>query len=220
MRWPTSESNPLVSQNSCDTTNPSPQLLPRYSLQLVVKYQLNRDTHTLSKESLDTPTYNLTSNLFFAAVSRGSQNPWMPETKTGIKYFKHVTKHFLTPYDKTHGILTSKEILDKLFHWNCEWLTRPNYVISELADTLYSNLATLAEYTDKVFTRYAIDTLLNKARPIRTVLQRFNKKDSATAEEPDKRDLATLMKFIEDDKNAKNPIEALICSIGSYACTP
>lgn len=166
------------------------------------------------------PTYNLTSNLFFAAVSRGSQNPWMPETKTGIKYFTHVTKHFLTPYDKTHGILTSKEILDKLFHWNCEWLTRPNYVISELADTLYSNLATLAEYRDKVFTRYAIDTLLNKARPIRTVLQRFNKKDSATAEEPDKRDLATLMKFIEDDKNAKNPIEALICSIRSYACTP
>ena len=109
----------------------------------------------------------------------------MPETKTGIKYFKHVTKHFLTPYDKTHGISTSKEILDKLFHWNCEWLTRSNYVISELADTLYSNLATLAEYTDKVFTRYAIDTLLNK-----------------------------------DDKNAKNPIEALICSIGSYACTP
>ena len=173
-------------------------MLPRYTLRLV-KYQLNRDTHTLSKESRDTPTYNLTSNLFFAAMSRRSQNPWTPETKTGIKYFKHVTKHFLTPYDKTHGILTSKEILDKLFHWNCEWLTRPNYALSELTDTLYSNLATLAEYRDEVFTRYAVDTLLNKARPIRTVLQRFNKKDSATAEEPDKRDLPTLMKFIEDD---------------------
>lgn len=72
-------------------------------------------------------------------------------------------------------------------------------MISELANTLYSNLATLAEYRDKVFTRDAVDTLLDKARPIRTVLQRFKKKDSATAEEPDKRDLATLMKFIEDD---------------------
>ena len=71
--------------------------------------------------------------------------------------------------------------------------------ISELADTLYANLATLAEYKDKVFTRHAVDPLLNKARPIRTVLQRFNKKDSATAEEPDERDLADLMKFIEDD---------------------
>jgi len=132
-------------------------------------------------------------------MSRRSRNPWTPETKTGVNYFKHATKHFLTPYGKTNGVLTSREILDKLFHWNCEWLTRPNYAISELADTLYSNLATLAEYRDKVFTRHAVHTLLNKARPIRTVLQWFNKKDSATAEEPDERDLASLMKFVEDD---------------------
>lgn len=132
-------------------------------------------------------------------MSRRNQNPWTPEVKTSVNYFKHLTKHFLTPYGKTHGVLTSREILDKLFFWNCEWLTRPNYAISELADTLYSNLATLAEYRDKVFTRHTVDPLLNKARPIRTVLQRFNKKDSARAEEPDERDPATLMKFIEDD---------------------
>lgn len=132
-------------------------------------------------------------------MSRRNQNPWTPEAKTGVNYFKHSTKHFLTPYGKTHGILTSRKIVDKLFNWNCEWLTRPNYTISELADTLYSNLATLAEYRDKVFTRQPVDTLLNKARPIRTVLQRFNKKDSSTAEEPDAHNLATLMKFIEDD---------------------
>ena len=36
-------------------------------------------------------------------------------------------------------------------------------------------------------------------RPIKDILQRFNKKDSSTAEEPDKRDSANLMKFIEDD---------------------
>ena len=113
--------------------------------------------------------------------------------------FQTPNQTFLTPYGKTHGLLTSREILDKLFHWNCEWLTRPNYAISELADTLYANLATLAKYKGKVFTRHAVDPLLNKARPIRTVLQRFNKKDSATAEEPDERDLADLMKFIEDD---------------------
>ena len=132
-------------------------------------------------------------------MSRRNQNPWTPETKTSINYFKHQTKHFLTPYGKTHGLLTSREILDKLFHWNLEWLTRPNYAVSKLADTLYVNLATLTEYKDKVFTRHAVDPLLNKARPIRTVLQRFNKKDSATAEEPDERDLADLMKFTEDD---------------------
>lgn len=132
-------------------------------------------------------------------MARRTQNPWSPESKTGVNYFKHQTKHFLTPYGKTHGLLTSREILDKLYHWNCEWLTRPNYAISELADTIYANLATLADYKDKVFTKHAIDPLLNKARPIRSVLQRFNKKDSATSEEPDERDLRDLMKFVEDD---------------------
>ena len=132
-------------------------------------------------------------------MSRRTQNPWTPETKTGVNYFKHQTKHFLTPYGKAHGLLTSREILDKLYHWNCEWLTRPNYAISELADTIYANLATLADYKDKVFTKHAVDPLLNKARPIRSVLQRFNKKDSSTSEEPDERDLRDLMKFVEDD---------------------
>lgn len=132
-------------------------------------------------------------------MSRRTQNPWTPETKTGVNYFKHQTKHFLTPYGKAHGLLTSREILDKLYHWNCEWLTRPNYAISELADTIYANLATLADYKDKVFTKHAVDPLLNKARPIRSVLQWFNKKDSSTSEEPDERDLRDLMKFVEDD---------------------
>lgn len=128
-------------------------------------------------------------------MSRRNQNPWTPEAKTGVNYFKHTTKHFLTPNGKAHGILTDREILDKLFHWN-EWLTRPNYAISELADTLSSNVATLAEYRDKVFCRQVTDVIIDKLRPIKQVLQRFNKKDSSTAEDPDERDLASLVKFI------------------------
>ena len=41
--------------------------------------------------------------------------------------------------------------------------------------------------------------LIQKIHPIKEVLQQFNKKDSSTTEEPDERDLASLMKFIEDD---------------------
>ena len=140
---------------------------------------------------------------------------WTQESKTGVNYFKHQTKHFLTPYGKTHGLLTSREILDKLFHWNCEWLTRPNYAISKLADTLYANLATLADYKDKVFMKHAVDRLLNKARPIRAVLQRFNKTDSATSKEPDERDLCDLMKFIEED-TLKGLCKHLFAASGGY----
>lgn len=170
-------------------------LLPRTRCQIAAE---KRYTYPV-KHHCSPPNAQSTSNHSFAAMSRRRQNLWTPESKTGIIYFKHATKHFLTLYGKTHGILTSREILDKLFHWNCEWLTRPNYAISELADTLYCNLETLKEYRDKVLTRHVVDTLIKKARPIRNVIQRFNKKDSAIAKEPDKRDLVTLMKFIEDD---------------------
>ena len=59
-------------------------------------------------------------------------------------------------------------------------------------------MATLVEYRDKVFAHQPVDVLINKARPIRQVLQRFNKKDSTSSEEPDECDLASLMKFVED----------------------
>lgn len=75
-------------------------------------------------------------------------------------------------------------------------MTRPNYATSELADTLSSNVATLAEYRDKVFCQQVTDVIIDKLRPIKQVLQRFNKKDSSTAEDPDERDLASLVKFI------------------------
>ena len=39
--------------------------------------------------------------------------------------------------------MTNREIVNKLFSWNCEWLTRPNYTLSELTDTLYANIATV-----------------------------------------------------------------------------
>ena len=113
--------------------------------------------------------------------------------------------------------MTGREILVKLYHLTCEWLTRPNYAISELADTLYTNLATLGKYRDKVFTRHAVDALISKARLICQVLQRFNKKDSATAEEPDEHDLSALMKFVEDDTLQTPSKHLFAASEGMYS---
>ena len=148
-------------------------------------------------------------------MSRRQQNPWTPETKTGVNYFKHQTKHFLTPYGKTHGLLTSRETLDKMYHWNCEWLTRPNYAISELADTLYANLATLSDYKDKVFTKRAVDPLLEKARPIRTVLQRFNKKRLSNCRGARRERLGRPNKVC-GRRYPCSAIKTFVCSVGSY----
>lgn len=103
--------------------------------------------------------------------------------------------------------MTNREIVNKLFSWNCEWLTRPNYTLSELADTLYANIATVSHYKDEVFTKNVVDLLVNKVRPVKVVLQRFNRKDSSVPEEPDEHDLAALMNFVKDSTLQSLPKE-------------
>ena len=103
--------------------------------------------------------------------------------------------------------MTNREIVNKLFSWNCEWLTRPNYTLSELADTLYANIATVSHYEDEVFTKNVVDLLVNKVRPVKVVLQRFNRKDSSVPEEPDEHDLTALMNFVNDSTLQSLPKE-------------
>lgn len=120
-------------------------------------------------------------------------------------------------------MLTNREIVNKLFSWNCEWLTRPNYTLSELADTpYYVNIATVSHYKDEVFTKNVVDLLVNKVQPVKVVLQRFNK-DSSVPEEPDEHDLAALMNFVKDSTLQSLPKEmyaaadyARLCSIAVY----
>ena len=101
--------------------------------------------------------------LFVCIYVKTQSEPLDAREQNRRQLFQAPNETFPNTVWETHGLLTSREILDKLFHWNCEWLTRPNYAISELADTLYANLATLADYKDKVFTKHAVDPLLNKA---------------------------------------------------------
>lgn len=103
--------------------------------------------------------------------------------------------------------MTNSEIVNKLFSWNCEWLTWPNYTLSELADTLYANIATVSHYKDEVFTKNVVDLLVNKVRPVKVVLQRFNRKDSSVPEEPDEHDLTALMNFVNDSTLQSLPKE-------------
>lgn len=104
-------------------------------------------------------------------------------------------------------MLTNREIVNELFSWNCEWLTRPNYTLSELADTLYANIATVSHYKDEVFTKNVVDLLVNKVQPVKVVLQRFNRKDSSVPKEPDEHDLAALMNFVNDSTLQSLPKE-------------
>ena len=126
-------------------------------------------------------------------------NVFDPAQKAGVNYFKHVSKALMVPYGKAYGVLTDREVLEKCSLWTCEWLTRPATAVSELGNSLYDNLSTLKAYEGKVFERSAVTFHATKLVPLKHSLQRFNKKDTNVAEEPDDNDLKALMKTMSKE---------------------
>ena len=121
--------------------------------------------------------------------SQRGANIFDPAQKAGVNYFKHVSKALMVPYGKAYSVLSDREVLDKCTLWTCEWLTRPATAVSEMANSSYDNLSTVKAYEGKVFDKSALTFLQTKLVPLKHTLQRFYKKDTTVAEEPDEDDL-------------------------------
>ena len=123
-------------------------------------------------------------------MSFANRSVYDPAQKTGVNYFKHMSKVLMVPYGKAYGIMTDREILEKCNLWSSELAA-----VSELANSLYDNLSTVNAYEGKIYEKSAVTYLANKLVP----LQRFNKKDRTVAQEPDEDDLKALMKTMSDN---------------------
>lgn len=79
-----------------------------------------------------------------------------------MNYFKHVSKALVVPYGKAYGVLTDREILEKCTLWTSEWLTRLATAVSEMANSLFDNLATVKAYEGKIFEKSVVTFLATK----------------------------------------------------------
>lgn len=142
-------------------------------------------------------------------------NQWDPDAPEGVNYFKQFAKAFMPPYGKAMGVLPNHEILNKLYAYTGEWLTRPAYGISEMADTIYANLSTILKYEDKVFSKGTCHYLASKLEPLKPQLRRFNNKDPEVADPPDLNDLVTFMKTMEADDAFERLVKEYFAASGS-----
>ena len=55
-------------------------------------------------------------------------------------------------YGEALANLSDDETICRVFDWNCEWLSRPNIAISEMASTLKDNWSNIMAYRETVFT--------------------------------------------------------------------
>lgn len=67
-------------------------------------------------------------------------------------YNKHFPRSFMLNYGEALQDLPDEKILARLKSWNCEWLSRPNIAISEMAAMLKDNWEIIRKYKGTVFT--------------------------------------------------------------------
>lgn len=108
-------------------------------------------------------------------------------------YNKHFPRSFLLNYGEALQDLPDDKILARLKHWNCEWLSRPNIAMSEMAATLKDNWEQITRLKGTVFTTSFVNQLETFSRPIMPALRRLDNKDRYCHDPPDKDDILIFM---------------------------
>ena len=114
-------------------------------------------------------------------------------------YNKHFPRSFMLNYGEALSNLPDEKILCRLFDWNCEWLSRPNIAISEMASTLKENWTNIMAYWGTIFTEEFVDDLKKFVDPIVDPLRRVDNKDKLDMDSPDANDVLKILKAINFD---------------------
>lgn len=143
-------------------------------------------------------------------------------------YNKHFPRSFLLNYGEALQDLPDDKILARLKHWNCEWLSRPNIAMSEMAATLKDNWDQISRFKGTVFTTSFVNHLESFCAPIMPALRRLDNKDRYCHDAPDKDDILDVIKAVhKDDKtealfmeafNACGPVLMMAIHIIAFNC--
>ena len=151
-----------------------------------------------------------------------SINQWFSNYKT------HFPRSFLLNYGEALQDLPDDKILARLKDWNCEWLSRPNIGMSEMAATLKDNWDNIPRHRGTVFTPSFVDKLESFCSPIIPALRRLDNKDRYSNEAPDKDDILDVIEAIHKDEvtetmfmqafNACGPVLMMAIHVLAFNC--
>ena len=92
--------------------------------------------------------------------------------------------------------LSDEKILSRLKDFNCEWLSRPNIAISEMAQTIEDNWPLIEKQSGTVFTRKFVQDLGNVVLPLMDTYARLDNKDNSTHDPPTHDDVLDPLEVI------------------------
>ena len=143
-------------------------------------------------------------------------------------YNKHFPRSFLLNYGEALQDLPDEKILARLKHWNCEWLSRPNIAMSEMAATLKDNWEQISRFKGTVFTNSFVNQLERFCEPIMPALRRLDNKDRYCHDPPDKDDILDVIEAVHKDEkteelfmeafNACGPVMMMAIHVIAFNC--
>lgn len=118
-------------------------------------------------------------------------------------YNKHFPRSFLLNYGEALQDLPDDKILARLKNWNCEWLSRPNIAMSEMAATLKDNWEQISRFKGTVFKTSFVNQLETFCAPIMPALRRLDNKDRYCHDAPDKDDILDVIEAVHKDEHTE-----------------
>ena len=117
----------------------------------------------------------------------------------GVAFFNHFPRFFLRPYGEIKEEYTSEEhCLKNINVRNCEYLKRPNVALSEMAETVSSNLQQL----EHLFINLPPDIVMPELRKFNDLISNFNSKSGNQTTETMLHDLLTYVITDDDDEDS------------------
>ena len=117
--------------------------------------------------------------------------------KTG--YNHHFPRSFLLNYGPALQNPNEEAILNRLHNWNCEWLSRPNIAISELAMTIKDNMLLIRQYSGTIFVPEFVEDLLSSFDELLPGLAHMDNKDKSDQTPASREDVVGLLRNLDQN---------------------
>ena len=121
-----------------------------------------------------------------------------------VQYVRQFPRNFLRPYGKVEDAPDSNLVFHRTKPDTCEWYTRPNIAVSELAETVHENLKIMQQDDASILSTSAKECIEQHLAPLAQILQPFNAKASnsnATRSDVKKSSKACSVKMMTTLKN-------------------
>lgn len=121
-------------------------------------------------------------------------------------YNPHFPRSFLLKYGPALQDPTDNAIFNRLHSWNCEWLSRLNIAISELAMTTKDNMPLIGQFHGTLFCDQFLDDLLSSFDHLLPALSRLDNKDKTDQMPPSREDVVSLLRNLDQDTDLRQCI--------------